>query len=113
MAKRRDLSAINLPALRSYCENNGLRFEWKNESQGHAVISNDSVEAYVWVQRMVIGVRRRGGYELSKMIYDQPNGYQFSKKLLDHLLFNGEKVTSHVTRHGIRVTRRPFKKENI
>lgn len=107
MAKKPDYSSANIPALIKYCDKNGLTFSWKNGSQGHAEISNSHVEAYVWVQRMVIGVRKRNGVELSKALYERTPGFQFNKKVLDNLLFTGSKTTSHTTRHGIKVTRVP------
>lgn len=109
--KKPDFTSHNVPLLRKYAKDNGLLFWWKNESQGHAVLSSAEVDAYVWVQRMVVGVRMRNGIELSKTLYERPDNYQFSKKMLDHLLFSGsklnKKVTSHTTKHGIKVTRIP------
>lgn len=110
MAKKPDYSETNIPSLKSYCENNDLTFDWKDVYNGHAVITGRGVEAYVWVQRMVICVRIRQGRVLSKPLYERTKGFKFNGKLLDKLLLKGEKTTSHVTRHGIRVTRRPAKK---
>lgn len=109
--RKPDYSAHNIPLIKQYCKDNGLLFWWKNEEQGHAVVSSVEVDAYIWVQRMVVGVRMRNGVELSKTLYERPDNYQFSKKMLDHLLFSGskvnKKVTSHTDAYGIKITRRP------
>lgn len=106
MSKRPDFSYENIKILKKYCDDNKLDFAWKNEAQGHAVISNATTEAYVWVQRMVIGVRKRNGVELSKTLYDQDKPL-LNKRFLDHLLFAGKKTTTHIAKGGITITRVP------
>ena len=105
--RKPDYSKENIPKLLEYCKKNGLDFYWKSEEHGHAVVSNATTEAYVWVQRMVIGVRKRGGVELSKTLYhrSEHHTYQFSPKTMNRMLQIGN-VQTHTTKEGIRVTRR-------
>lgn len=110
MAKKPDYSSSNIPLLTEYCLNNELFFEWKNKTQGHAVIYNDEIEAYVWVQRMVIGVRKRNGVELSKVLYERSPDSRFGKKFMNHLLFNAIDVSTHTTHTEIKVVRIPARK---
>lgn len=56
---------VNTPLLQEYCDDHGLKWAWKNEAQGHMIIQSADLEAYVWVQRMTVQVRRRGGIDLS------------------------------------------------
>lgn len=107
MSKKPDYSSINIPAITAYCNKNGLLFNWKNEEQGHAVIYNDDIEAYIWVQRMTVGMRKKHGIELSKTFYDSSPNKHFSKKWLDNILFKGIKLTTHTTKDGIKVTIKP------
>lgn len=105
--KKPDFSSFNIPLIEKYCEENGLNWYWKDEVNGHLVIENADTEAYIWVQRMTVQIRKRGGYELSKYIYDRPEHgqQQFSKKRMNYLLQIG-KVIHHTTKEGIKVTRR-------
>lgn len=104
-----NFSHINTPLLKEYCKKRGLLFWWKNESQGHAVISSIEVDAYVWVQRMVVGIRMKGGHELSRTVYQYPDNYKFDEKSMDNWLFGDSigRPTTHITHHGIKVTRTP------
>lgn len=63
--KKPDYTHINAPQIQAYCDSNGLQWAWKNEAQGHMIIHSAELEAYVWVQRMTVQVRRRGGIDLS------------------------------------------------
>jgi hypothetical protein len=63
--KKPDYAHINTPLLQEYCDANGLKWAWKNQAQGHMIIQSADFEAYVWVQRMTVQVRRRGGIDLS------------------------------------------------
>lgn len=66
MAKKKpDYSHVNTPLIQEYCEAHGLHWEWKNQKQGHMVLRSADIEAYVWVQRMTVQVRRRNGVDLS------------------------------------------------
>ena len=64
--KKPDYSHINTPFIQEYCDTNGLKWAWKNQAQGHMIVQSAEFEAYVWVQRMRVMVRMRGGVPLSK-----------------------------------------------
>lgn len=64
--KKPDHSHINTPFIQEYCDTNGLKWAWKNQAQGHMIVQSAEFEAYVWVQRMRVMVRMRGGVPLSK-----------------------------------------------
>ena len=64
--KKPDHSHINTPFIQEYCDINGLKWAWKNQAQGHMIVQSAEFEAYVWVQRMRVIVRMRGGVPLSK-----------------------------------------------
>lgn len=109
--KKPDYSSHNLPLIIKYCEENNLKWYWKNEEQGHLVITNLYSDAYIWVQRMVVGVRMRNGVELAKTFYDRPSNYRFDKKRLDDQLLtklnNSQKPLTHTDKYGIKITRTP------
>lgn len=63
--KKPDYAHVNTPLLQEYCNDHGLKWAWKNQEQGHMIIQSADLEAYVWVQRMTVQVRRRGGIDLS------------------------------------------------
>lgn len=63
--KKPDYAHINTPLLQEYCDKNGLKYAWKNQAQGHMIVQSVEFEAYVWVQRMRVMVRMRGGVPLS------------------------------------------------
>lgn len=63
--KKPDYSQANAALLQEYCDTNGLKWAWKDQKNGHMIIQSAELEAYVWVQRMTVQVRRRGGIDLS------------------------------------------------
>lgn len=63
--KKPDYAHVNTPLLQEYCNDHDLKWAWKNQEQGHMIIQSADLEAYVWVQRMTVQVRRRGGIDLS------------------------------------------------
>lgn len=73
MSKQPNYSHLNTPELIRWCKENGVAFEWKNKAQGHVKIYTESVELYIWVQRMVIEVRKLNGSILSKPNYVRDN----------------------------------------
>ena len=64
--KKPDYSHINTPFIQEYCDTNGLKWAWKNQAQGHMIVQSAEFEAYVWVQRMRVMIRMRGGVPLSR-----------------------------------------------
>lgn len=76
--KKPDYSHINAPKLQEYCDNNDLQWAWKNQAQGHMIVQSVEFEAYVWVQRMRVMIRMRGGVPLS-----QPDTFSMSNAIFN------------------------------
>lgn len=90
MAKKPDYSHLNTPELKDFCKDMGLKFEWKNQAQKHAIVSSDQVELYVWLQRMATQIRKRNGVVLSNPIMHNGN-QRFNKLEFTKLLLTENK----------------------
>lgn len=102
MAKKADHSQINAYQLQIYCEANNLQFTWKNQAQGHAVVSSDDIEVYVWVQRMTVQVRRRGGIDLSGSVATHMQNKVFSAPDFTKLIQLGKKTKARKSKPKLK-----------
>ena len=115
MSKKVDHSEINTQKIKEYCKKHGLKYAWKNQSQGHMIVQSEEFEAYVWVQRMRTVVRMRNGVPLSK-----PEPYSLESSIFNGTVFSKmvglkrknkskhKPLIPHVE-HGITVVRIPQK----
>lgn len=90
--KKPDYSQANAALLQEYCDDHGIKWAWKNQEQGHMIIQSAEFEAYVWVQRMTVQVRKREGIDLSGSVATHMQNKIFNAGDFTKLLNRGKGV---------------------